>query len=60
MNDGPPLLVFTIRPDGTSLWLPQAAADAIGVKHGSRLTPEQYNQHGIQALLEKCREKKAK
>lgn len=47
----PELLIFTLRPDGTSLWLPQALAESMGLKKGDRMTEAQYNGEAVQELI---------
>lgn len=46
------LLVYTLRPEGTALWLPSTLARAIGLtKKGQKLTQEQYDDPRVQELL---------
>jgi hypothetical protein len=48
-------LVYTIRPDGTALWLSEEVAAEIGARYGDRLTREQYEGPDVQRLLlERC------
>lgn len=50
-------LVFTIRPGGTSLWLPAATARRLEVKRGALLTSDQFASREIQELLAERRAK---
>lgn len=50
------LMVFTTRPPiGEPLWIPQSIAKDIGAKKGDRLTADQMDTAGIEALLESRR-----
>lgn len=44
-------LIYTIRPDGTALWLPAELCSILFIKRGQRLTPEIYRRREIQDLL---------
>lgn len=43
--------IYTVRPGGTSLWLPSGMAEAMGIKWGTHLTVEQFEGEQIQALI---------
>lgn len=44
-------IVCTLRPDGTTLWLPEIMAGFLGLVRGQRLTDAQFNEAEIQGLL---------
>lgn len=47
----PAMLVFALRPDATSLWLPPEVASRAGVLHGAALTPTQMAHPAVVELL---------
>lgn len=57
-------LVYTLRPDGTSLWLPWEMVRDLGIKKGARLTEEQFQsapvQEHLKAMIERQEGKKRK
>lgn len=44
-------LVYTIRPNGLSLWLPPDVLEAIGAKRGDRLTEDQFEREVVQRIV---------
>lgn len=44
-------ILCTLRPDGTTLWLPEILASSLGLAHHQQLTPGQYEHAEIQGLL---------
>ena len=44
-------IVCTLRPDGTTLWLPEIMAGFLGFVRGQRLTEAQFNDAEIQGLI---------
>ena len=48
----PDAMIYTIRPDGTSLWLPDWLATRMGVRKRATLTEAQFNHPSIQSLIE--------
>ena len=44
-------IVCTLRPDGTTLWLPEIMAGFLGLSQGQRLTEAQFNDAEIRGLL---------
>lgn len=63
MND---VAIYTVRPGGTSLWMPSILATSLGIRWGDHLTNEQYESEDIQGLIrrrivaEKSRKKVSK
>lgn len=53
------VLVFTLRPDGTSLWLSKEVAKAINARENARLTQDQYSSRTVQEYLSERLHKKA-
>lgn len=51
MKDSQQLLLYTLRPDGTALWLPAELVESIGLDRGDRLTEAEYNLAPVQALI---------
>ena len=51
-----PLLVCLLRPDGTTLWVSEAVAYAMGVKHGQTLTPDKLQHPDLLSYQEKKRQ----
>lgn len=45
--------IYTVRPDGTALWLPSILAQSLGHEWGARLTVDEFNHHDIQGLIER-------
>lgn len=45
------LMVYTLRPDGTAIYLPDLMAESLGLKHGAQIPPEVYSGHEIQGLI---------
>lgn len=45
------LLIYTIRPNNTALWLPEELATLVGAKKGDKLTTDQYGHQAIQRLI---------
>ncbi|GEM_PF-5856558 len=45
------LLVYTLRPDNTALWLPESLANAIHAHRGDRLTEDQFQNPQVQELI---------
>jgi hypothetical protein len=45
------VVVYTQRPDGTALWLPEWLMEQLGVKHGERLSDRQFGDEEVQRLL---------
>jgi hypothetical protein len=43
--------IYTVRPDGTALWLPEILASSLGIKKGDHLAPAQYDHQEIQGLI---------
>lgn len=43
----PPLMVYTLRPDSTALWLHEDLARSLKIAHGDRLTKEQFESKPI-------------
>lgn len=43
--------IYTVRPGGTSLWLPEILASSLGISRGDHLTPAQFNHVEIQGLI---------
>lgn len=41
------LLVCVLRPDNTALWLPYELARSLQIRHGDRLTKEQFESKPI-------------
>lgn len=48
------IAIYTVRPGGTSLWIPSVLAASMGIEWGEHLTEEQFNGEEIQGLL-RCR-----
>ncbi len=44
-------IVCTLRPDGTTLWLPEIMAGFLGLQRGQRMTEAQFASDDIQRLL---------
>lgn len=44
-------LLYAVRPDNTSIWLPEWLLSALGLKRGGRLTAEQMQDGRLQELL---------
>lgn len=44
-------LIYTLRPDGASIWLPELIANSLKIKYGDRLTPELFGHAEIQGLI---------
>ncbi len=44
-------LVFTTRPNGEPLWLPEGIAAMLNLSHAARLTPDQFNHSEVQSLI---------
>lgn len=44
-------IICTLRPDGTTLWLPEILASSLGLAEHARLTPGQYEHAEIQGLI---------
>lgn len=51
-------LIYTLRPDGTSLWLTSWVASSLGITNGQRLTLEQYDSADIQEMIKARRTEK--
>lgn len=51
-KDETEILVYTVRPDGTPIWLTAEVAQSLGVKSGDRLTRDQYDGNEVQRLIE--------
>lgn len=47
------MLVYTLRPDNTALWLPEAICKALKIKDGQRLTAEQFSEPSIADLVQR-------
>ena len=45
------LNIFTVRPDGTPLWLPAVMCKSMGIRKGDHLTRAQYEGGLIQGLI---------
>jgi hypothetical protein len=45
------LSIYTIRPDGTALYVPEILAASLGIERGQRLTEAQYEHEEIQGLI---------
>jgi hypothetical protein len=45
------LLVYTLRPNNTALWLPEKLTQAIGARRGDKLTEKQFRDVRVQDLL---------
>lgn len=45
------VFIFLLRPDGTSVWLPEAMAVELGASHGQRLSLDQFERPCVQELL---------
>ena len=43
--------IYTLRPSGEALWLPESLAGALGIAERSRLTEAQFQHADIQRLL---------
>lgn len=43
--------LYTVRPDGTALWLPAILAESLGIHYGDRLTGEQMACEDIAGLI---------
>ncbi|HEY3898954.1 MAG TPA: hypothetical protein VGM54_10095 [Chthoniobacter sp.] len=54
------VLIYTVRPDGTALWVPTAIARRLGLKPYDRLASQIYNGREIQRLLEARHEEQSK
>lgn len=48
MNDLP---IYTVRPGGTSLWIPAVLAQSLGIRWGDHLAPELFASEDIQGLI---------
>lgn len=44
-------LIYTLRPSGTSLWLPRQLMKEMGLRHGDQLTAAQFEDQRITWLL---------
>lgn len=52
--NAPELLIYTIRPDNTPLWLPEELATLIGAQKGDKLTPDSaFSCEDYETLCEK-------
>lgn len=45
------LNIYTIRPEGTALYVPALLAESMGIVWGDRLTEAQYQHEEIQGLI---------
>lgn len=45
------LNLYTLRPDGTALYLPELLMQHLGIARGQQLTAEQYEHAEIQGLI---------
>lgn len=45
-------LIYTVRPDGTALWVPSGMALRLGLAPGDRMARAIYDGREIQRLLE--------
>lgn len=43
--------IYTVRPGGTSLWIPGIMAESMGIVWGDHLTKEQFEGADIQGLI---------
>ena len=48
-------LVYVLRPDGMSLWLPNDLAAELGAAHAASLSTAQFNDHRVQDLIQRRR-----
>lgn len=46
-------LIYTVRPDGTALWLPAGLAASLGIQYGQQLSRDLYGHEEIQGLIER-------
>lgn len=53
-------LIYALRPDKTSLWLPMYLMQAFGLKRGQMLTQAQMHSREVQELLEERHKKTGK
>ena len=44
-------IIYTVRPDGTALWLPAILAGSLNIRSGQHLTIDQYQHAEIQGLI---------
>lgn len=49
------MLIYTLRPDGTSFWLPMRLLEKFRILPGAQLTTEQWEHPEVQELLERRR-----
>jgi len=45
------LNIYTVRPDGTALWIPAITAESMGIQWADHLTHEQYEGSELQGLI---------
>ncbi len=45
------IAIYTVRPGGTSLWIPSIMAESLSIAWGEHLTDEQFNGEDIQGLI---------
>lgn len=45
------IAIYTVRPGGTSLWIPGVLAGSLGIQYGDHLTAEQFASDEIQGLI---------
>ncbi len=46
------LLIYTLRPNNTALWIPVDLATAVKLERGMRMPLEQYGSAQVQPLIE--------
>lgn len=43
--------IYAVRPDGTSLWIPETVAASMAIQWGDHLTRDQYEGEEISGLI---------